>query len=291
MELLIQLLINGFISSSLYALLAIGFGIVYRSLKFFHIAYGGIYLISSYAVIFFSQNFNFPVSISMLLGLIVAILVSILIEKSIYLPFERKNSGAGILFVVSLGIFIVIQNFISMFFGNDIKTLDFPLEGSLSFGNLVITKIQILQLVVSIVIMLTFWLLTNKSVFFKALWAMGDNQELIRVLGYPYNKMRILIFSLSAVFVFTSSILNTIDIGIDPNVGMKALLIGAVAVIVGGINSFFGWVLGAFLIGMFEAVSVWKFSSNWSELIIYTLLILTLLFKPEGIISITKRKG
>ncbi|WP_457639680.1 branched-chain amino acid ABC transporter permease [Persephonella sp.] len=291
MELLIQLLVNGLISSSLYALLAVGFGIVYRSLKFFHIAYGGIYLVASYTAIFFVQNLNLSIYFSMLTGLLMAVLISIFIEKTVYLPFERKNTGSGVLFVVSLGIFIVLQNLIAMIFGNDIKALDFPVEGSFSLGSIIVTKIQILQFFTGIIVVLIFWLLTKKNTFFKALWAMGDNPELIRVLGYPYHKMRILVFSLSAVFVSIGSVLTTIDIGIDPNVGMKALLIGAIAVIVGGINSFFGWVLGAFFLGMFEAVSVWKFSSNWSELITYTLLILTLLFKPEGLISVVKRRG
>ena len=291
MELLLQLLINGMISSAVYSLLAVGFGIVYRSLKFFNISYGALYLVASYSAIYFANKLNMPFVLNILMGITVAVVISILIEKLVFIPFEKKEAGTGILFVVSLGVFIIIQNFIAMFFGNDIKTLSFPLEGSLTFGEFVITKIQIAQLLVGFTVVILFWLLTKKSVFFKSLWAMGDNPSLIKVLGYPYYKMRIILFSLSAVFVSLASFLTTIDIGIDPHVGMKALLIGAVAVIVGGINNFWGWVVGAILIGVLESVSVWKLSSNWSELVIYSLLIITLLFKPEGIFNIDKRKG
>ncbi|MBW2647453.1 MAG: hypothetical protein JRE23_15015 [Deltaproteobacteria bacterium] len=124
----------------------------------------------------------------------------------------------------------------------------------------------------------------------KGIWAMGETPDLVMVLGLPYKLMRMLIFALSSVFAGIASLLVALDVGIDPHVGMHALLTGAVAVLVGGVDVYRGWIGGAVLLAVLQSIAVWQFSARWNDLITFGILIVTLLFRPQGLFSPKKRR-
>lgn len=289
MTLLAQLLLNALCNAATYSLLAIGFGLFYRSLRFFNIGFGAVYVVTSYAVITASQALGLPLFVSIPSGLIFAGLVSVLMDKLIFHPLDKHGSSSGVLLVASLGIYIAIINLIALIFGNEIKILSKGMEPSYSLGSLIITRIQIIQILVGWLTTILFWLAIRKNTLIKAIWAMGKVPELIRALGLPYNQMRAIVFFLSALFAGLASIATSFDVGFDPHVGMGALLTGAVAVIVGGVDIYWGWICGASLIAFLQAIGVWLFSAKWNELITFALLIITLLFRPHGIFSQKRR--
>ena len=132
-------------------------------------------------------------------------------------------------------------------------------------------------------------LTVKKARLIKALWAMGDEPDLVRVLGLPFYLLRALVFIISSFFAGTASILTALDVGMDPHVGMGALLTGAVAVMVGGVEKFAGWIVGAFTLAILQSLAVWKFSARWIDLVTFSLLIITLLTRPQGIMGTRKR--
>ena len=95
--------------------------------------------------------------------------------------------------------------------------------------------------------------------------------------------------AISSVFAATASELAALDLGMDPHVGLDAFLIAAVAVIVGGTDRFRGWVLGGFVVGIIEGLAVWKLSARWTDLLIFSLLILVLLLRPQGLLGTRRR--
>ncbi|MEA1934014.1 MAG: hypothetical protein U9N60_06250 [Thermodesulfobacteriota bacterium] len=140
-------------------------------------------------------------------------------------------------------------------------------------------------------LVIIFWLFIRKNRLAKGIWAMGETPTLVIVLGLPYNLMQTAVFVISAIFAGTASLLiQALDIGIDPHVGMHALLTGAVAVLVGGVEVYWGWIGGATLLAVLQSISVWQFSARWSDLITFSVLILTLLFRPHGLFAPRKRR-
>ena len=146
MMLFFQLLANGLVNGVLYALLAIGFGLVWRALGIFHVAFAGLYLICGYLYYFFVSWIHLPVYTGALLTLFVASFIGLLTEICFYRPFYRKNASFGSVLIASLGFFVVIVNLISMFFGNELRTIDRELISAWKFGQIVFTKLQLTRL-------------------------------------------------------------------------------------------------------------------------------------------------
>lgn len=287
--LLLQLIINGLVNASIYSLIATGFGIVYRSTKIFHIVYAGFYTLSGYFFYTFFKILGLPLYISLLFTIIIISICGFLIEKTVYLPFYKRNSSQSVILIASLGIYIIIENFIALIFGNEIKVIFSGVYPGFSFWGIILTKFQIVQLFTGIIIILIFYILIRKVRIIKMLWAMGDEPELIISLGLPFYRLREIVFIVSSVFVCIASILTAIDTGIDPRSGFPALLIAVVSVIFGGYDSFPGWILGSLILAELNSLVIWKFSANWSPLVNFLILILILLTRPQGIMGTRKR--
>jgi len=290
MTLFLQLILNAIVNASIFSLLAVGFGLVYRSLRFFHIAFGAVYIISSYAVVAGMNMAGFPLFVSLLSGVLIGAIAGVLMDRAVYLPLEKAGATVSVLFIASLGIYIVTVNLIALTFGNELKIILKDIEPSFSFGALMITRIQIIQFFTGWMIITAFWFTIRKNTFIKGIWAMGETPDLVVALGLPYEFMRTVAFVLSSVFAGTASLLVALDVGIDPHVGMHALLIGAVAVFVGGVDVFWGWVGAAVLLALIQNIAVWQFSARWNDLITFGILIVTLLFRPQGLFSPKKRR-
>lgn len=290
MILFTQLFLNAIVNAAIYSLLAVGFGLVYRSLRFFHIAFGAVYVVSSYGVIAVMSTVGFPPYLSVLMGLLIGLAAGLLMEKGVYLPLEKIGASSAVFFIASLGIYIVAVNLVALFFGNDVKVLSSGIEPSMSLGWLVLTKMQLVQFFAGWTIIGVTWAIIRKNNFMRGIWAMGETPDLIRVLGLPYENMRSLILVLSSLFAGIASLLVALDVGIDPHVGMNALLTGAVAVLVGGVETYWGWIGGAVLLAILQGLAVWQFSAKWNDLLTFGALVFTLLFRPQGLFSPKKRR-
>lgn len=287
---LLQLILNGVINASIFSILAVGFGIVYRSLRFFYITFGAIYIIAPYMVVAGMNVIGLPMPVSILIGLIIGILIGVLMERAVFLPLERAGATAAVLFVASLALYIIIVNLIALTFGNEIKILSKGLEPTYSIGALILTRIQVIQFFTGGLIVTAFWFIIRNNTLMKGIWAMGETPNLVLALGLPYESMRMILFALSSAFASAASLLVTLELGIDPHVGMRALLTGAVAVFVGGVEVFWGWIGGAVILALLQSFVVWQFSANWNDLITFGILIVTLLFRPQGLFSPKKRR-
>jgi branched-chain amino acid transport system permease protein len=129
----------------------------------------------------------------------------------------------------------------------------------------------------------------KKTNFGKFIIAFSNNPELLSSIGINIFNLRVIIFIVSGVLAGIASCLVATDIGMDPWSGMSLLLVGIVSLIVGGVGKFNTAVLGGFLIGIIQSIVVWKTSAKWQDCITFLILIIFLLFKPEGILG-TKRR-
>lgn len=287
--LLLQLLVNGMVNGCIYSLLAIGFGIVYRTTGIFHIAYGGLYTLSAYLFYTSLKIIGLPLYFSIPLSLLGICICGVLMEKYIYLPFYNRKSSSGVILIASLGLYIIIENLLALIFGNEVKIIWEHIQPSYSIGGIIFVQIQLIQFLCGIILMVAFYMLFKKLKIMKALWAMGDEPELINVIGLPFLKLRMLVFLISSAMVGIGSILTAMDIGMEPHVGLSALLTAVVSIIVGGIDNYMGWIVGGFLIAELQSFVMWKVSYRWTPLLTFLLLIVILLFRPQGILGTQKR--
>ena len=286
---LIQLLANGIIMGSIYALVALGFALVYNTTKTFHIAYAAIYMFSSYMVLSFYKFLQMPLLISFLIAILLTMGLSILIERTVYLPLVKRNSSLNVIMISSIGVMIVVINMIAMFYGNETQILNPNISKSIIFGDIILTHTQLAQFVISLMVIGIFITFLKYSKFGIKTRAMRDDNILCTVFGMNINRMRLSLFGLSAIFAAVGGGLVAYDVGMDPYVGMPMLLNGVVALIIGGVGRFEAPILGGFIIGIMQSLAVWAFSSRWQDAVTFSLLLIFLLFRPQGLLGEKQR--
>lgn len=287
MDILPQLITNSIIAGAIYSMIAIGFNLIYGTVKFFDLSYGALIPVGGYGVYYFYKILGLNFYLSVLISLVITSFVSFLIYTFIYKPLREKKSSNMVFLVSSLGAFTAIQSIVAMLFTSQFQT--FSRTGGLEkvyniFGGL-ITQTQIIIFVLAILIMVCIAIFMKFSLFGKAIKAVSDDEEVSKIVGINTGKIIRTVFIIAGAIGGLCGILIGLDTGIEPTMGMSLLLKGVIATIVGGIGNIYGGVLGAFLLGFVENFGIWKISGEWKDAIAFGILIIFLLFRPQGILK------
>lgn len=286
---LYQLLLNGLAAGSIFAIVSLGFALIYYTTRTLHIAHGIIYTISGY--LFFSAiaSLQLPILLAALISITGAVCVGVLTELVIYRPLFKRNAPAAIPLISSLGVYIILQNLLAILYGNQTRILNAHSADAYVFGDVVLSKLQLLGILCLIVISLLSYLTFKYTRLGKTLKAISSNALLAEVIGIDIKGYRLIVFALGSALAGVGAMLSLADVGTDPNVGFSAVLIAIVAIIVGGVGNFGGAILGGLLLGLLQAFSSWVLSSKWQSAIVFLILTVFLLFRPEGILGLRGR--
>ncbi len=285
MELFEQLLVNSFISAGTYVLITLGFNLIYGTTKFVNMAHGAIAASGAYIVFSFARVSGVPVTLSVILGIAGAGLLGWMCDRLIFSVLRKKHASDKVLFVASLGIFIILQSLFAMLFGVEFNAL-LPSSQSIptyQLGNASITLTQIIIILAAAIAYFGLLLLLNYTLFGKAVKAIQDDEEVARVLGINTDRIVGWIFFLGSAIAGIGGILVGFDIGIYPAASLNMLVEGAASSIIGGIGVLGGGVVGSFILGFAENFGIWKITSEWKPAITFVILMLFLIFKPHGI--------
>ncbi len=282
---LIQFLVNGIITGMIYGLVALGFAMVYNTTRIFHIAYAAIYMIAPYFLLYFMNTIEISIYLSVFFALIGTILVGLLIELLVYRPLVRKNSSSNVIIVSSIGAMIILINLVALIFGNQTQTIKPGISQSITFGSILVTNTQLMQLVVSIAIIVAFSLILKFSRLGLKTRAYRDDKNLAEITGINTIWLKRIMFTLSSLFAAVASCLMAADVGMNPYIGMPMLLNAVVALIIGGVGRFHTPVLGGLLLGILQAMVIYLSSARWQDAVTFSLLIIFLLLRPQGILG------
>ncbi len=287
MSILPQLIVNSIIAGSIYALMALGFNLAFSTTKFFNLAHGILAVVGGYAVFFLNQKIGVNIFLSIAVAVALAGILGFAMDKMVYVPLRKRKASNMVLLVASLGIFTVVQALIAIFFTSQFQTLSFGTSYTATFNIFggIITSIQLISLISACVITGGLMLILKKTKFGKAVRAVGDDEEVAKIIGINTNKIIAGTFFIASMIAGLAGVLVGFDTGIEPTMGMSLLLKGVIAAIIGGIGSIPGAFLGAFLLGFVENFGIWKISGEWKDAIAFGVLILFLLFRPKGIIK------
>jgi branched-chain amino acid transport system permease protein len=286
-----QFIINGIIAGTIYALIAIGFSIIYRTVKYFHFSHGIVYVTGAYLAYLLFILLGINPLISFLFSIIICCLLGIAIDRFIYYPLRKHKASNLVFLIASFGIFILLQNLIQLIFGAQILTLRTGqvIEGR-HFLGAVITDTQILIIIASIVLFFLTWLLIQKTKLGKAIRAVADDSIGARVTGINSEKIITAVFAIGSALAGIAGILVSLETNIEPTMGFNAILMGIIASIIGGIGSIPGALLGGLFLGLAENLGIWQIQAGWKNAIAFGILILFLLFRPSGIMNVKPEK-
>ncbi len=212
--------------------------------------------------------------------------VGVLIDRTVYYPLRKRKASNLVYLLVSFGVFIVIQNLIQLLYGAQILTLRAgPVKVGRRVLGAVITDNQILILVVSIVLLVGLWLFIKRTRLGKAMRAVADDPMAARTVGINSERIIMYAFALGSALAGAAGILISLETNLQPTMGLNAMIKGIIAAIIGGIGSIPGAMIGGFFLGIVENLGIWKISAGWKDAIAFAVLIIFLLFRPEGILG------
>jgi branched-chain amino acid transport system permease protein len=279
-----QILVNGLVSGSAIALLAVAFQAVFLPTRVFFIGLAGVYSFTPF-VAFAVLRAGGPPWLAALAAAGASVLLCLLCELANHAPLARRRASDGAQLIASLGIYIILVQIIAMVWGNDTKTLRAGLDSVTRFQGLIITGAQWVTLGSAALLIGGFAVLLTRSNLGLRLRALADNPTMFALYGYNIDRHRLIAFALCGVFAAAAALATAYDIGFDPHTGLHAVLLAVVAVIIGGRGSFAGPVVGALLLGLLRAQVVWHFSARWQEAATFALLAIFLLVRPQGLLG------
>lgn len=279
-----QLAVNTIVSAATLALMAVGFGLIFHIARFFHFAHGAVFLLSPYCAFMFKDWLGLPLLPSLALGVAFGVVAGCSMQLLIFEPLRRRRASAAVLLVASLGIYIVLQNVVSIMFGDDIKTLGTGHTGeSLSVFGALLTSIQLVTVIISVVVLVLLGVTLKSTKIGLVLRAVSNDPELAGVLGTHSDRVTLLAFAVGSGLAGLAGVLVAVDVHMTPTMGMNMLMLAIVAVIVGGSGSLPGVALGALLLAAAQQFGIWKLPSQWQDAIAFFVLVVFLVVRPQGI--------
>lgn len=280
-----QIIANSIIAGAIYALVALGFNLIYRTTKFFNLAHGALMVVGGYAMFFLYKGLEWNLYISVALAVACAGLTGYVLDKAIFRQLRKRKASQMVFIVASLGLLTAIQALLAIAFTSQFQVLsDSTTEQHIyQIAGGVITQTQVAILFAGMATLSLLAFLLKRTMFGRAVNAVSDDEEVAKMVGIHTDKIIGWVFFIGSAIAGLSGILVGFDTGLEPTMGMHFLLKGVIAAIIGGVGTTYGAFAGAFMLGFAENFGVWQFSGEWKDAIAFGMLIIFLLFRPQGI--------
>lgn len=275
-----QLFMNAFSLGSFYALVALGFSLIFGVTHAFNLAHGELILLSGYIAYALEKNLDFPFLLTLPLCMLVLLFASVLLNRLLHYvqePFELNS------LVVTFGLALVLQNGMLVLFSANyrlLKAASGPIE--LPLLHLVVTQTQILLITLSLLATATIHIVLRKTFLGKALRATIQDREAAMLAGIHVGHMSMIAFGIGGLLIGLAGPLYARAAYLHPFGGTEATLIAIVITIFAGKGRVRGALLGGWTLGFVESIAVYTLGSSWRELVSSLLLIALLLLRPHG---------
>ena len=283
-SLLIAQLINGLQTGSVYALVALGYSMVYGIIKLLNFAHGDIIMVGAYMVYYAIASFALPPVLAIVLAIAVSTLLGVTVEKVAYTPL--RSAPRLSLLITAIGVSFLLENGAQLVFGADQKSMDPLITGSVMMGRVNVSYTAIVTIAVSLVIMVLLWFVVNKTKAGKAMRAVSEDMGAAQLMGISLNRTISMTFAIGSALAGIGSVLYLCAYTqASPTMGSMLGIKAFVAAVLGGIGSIPGAMIGGFTIGVLEALVAAAGFSMWKDAAVFLVLIIFLLFKPTGFLG------
>jgi len=283
----IQQLFNGIMQGGLYALLAVGFALLFGVLRLINFSHGSVFMLGAYLTYIFITNLHFPFLLAGLISIILSGFVGIVVERISVAPLRKRKMPFWLGMITTFGMALIIENLSVTIFGGSYRSFPTPIKmvGFEILGAHV-TNIQLLTLGVAMLLMILLVLFTQYTWLGRAFRAVSQSEDTSSLMGINANLIVALGFFISGVLAGSAGILvamyqNIVSVNMGLGVGLK----GFFASVMGGIGSIPGAVLGGFLLGIIESLTSAYISADLKNVISFTALILVLMWRPMGLLG------
>ncbi|MCL2401465.1 MAG: branched-chain amino acid ABC transporter permease [Oscillospiraceae bacterium] len=285
--LLVSQLINGLQLGSIYALVALGYTMVYGIIKLLNFAHGDIIMVGGYIALFSLTAGHFHPAVAALLTVGGCTLLAVILEKLTYAPLRFAPRLS--LLITAIGISILLQNVAQFFFGAAPRSLPyrelFPV-GSVTIGEFSIAYTSLVTIILSVVSMVALTILVQRTKLGKAMRAVSEDTEAAQLMGVNVNNVITFTFAVGAALAGIGALLYGARFPlVTPTIGAMLGLKAFIAAVLGGIGSIPGAMVGGYAVGLLEVLTVFAGLSRWTDGLVFLVLIIVLLVRPTGLMG------
>jgi branched-chain amino acid transport system permease protein len=285
-----QQLINGLMLGSTYALIAVGYSLIFGVMGLLHFAHGEVFMVGAFIALEIVILAHLSLPVATLGAMIGTAIIGIVIAAIAFLPIKKEYAAAPIIATIGLG--IIMQNLAIKMFGPD--QVSFPETVQLvnfKIGDLIINSLQIITLVVTLFLMVLLSLYIKKTKMGKAMRASAERPITASLLGVNYNKIVLITFAVASALAGIAGVLSgLVYSSISPFMSGPATLKGLVVMLMGGLGNLVGAVICGIFLGVLEIFSVAYLSASYRDSLTFVILILVLILRPEGLFGVRLRE-
>ena len=295
-----QTVVDSATLGSVYALIALGYTMVYGILKLLNFAHGDVFMIGAYIGLGVLQLFGGAASPSISIWLVLVIMVAaamigcavvgVTIERFAYRPLRTAPRIAPL--ISALGVSFFLQYSVQLLLGAQHKTYDtFLMDGGrlfesvIAWGPLDVSLLRLIVIVGTALLMVALWMIVSRTRMGKAMRATAVDRDAAAMMGIDVDRVIVFTFVLGSALAGAGGVLFAMRSDVYPQMGFIVGLAGFVAAVIGGIGSVPGAMLGGYLLGLIESVTQTYITTEWSNLVIFSILIVFMLVRPQGLLG------
>ncbi len=277
---MLEILIVGAVSSAIYAMLAVGFTLIFGVARVLNLAHGSFYALGAYGAYFFTAQLGLPLFVAALLSIALVAVFGIVVERVFIRPM--RTSQLAVL-MITLAVALVVEQALFLTFGSEYRNVPAFVDRKFTVGGADIGGARLLALGVGSVLIGGLWLFIQKTRVGSAILAISQDPLAAQYMGIPSDRIFALVMGISAAFAAAAGVLAGPFLTVQPTMWLLPIVKAFAIVVVGGLGSIPGSILAALMLGYAETIVGYTISTSWTEIVSVVATLLMLIVRPSGI--------
>ena len=277
---MLEILIYGAVSSAIYALLAVGFTLIFGVARILNLAHGSFYALGAYGAYLFAVVLKLPLALAAACSIALVAVFGVFMERVLVRPMRKSQLAV---LMITLAVSLVVEQALFLTFGSEYRNVPAFVDAKVSIGGVDVAGQRLLTLACGVVLIGALWLFIQRSRLGSAILAISQDPDAARYMGIPTDRIFTIVMAMSAGLAATAGILAGPFLSVQPGMGLLPIVKAFAIVVVGGLGSIPGSILAALMLGYAETLVGYLFSTSWTEIVSVLATLLMLIVRPAGI--------
>jgi len=276
---LAEILVYGAVISAIYAMLAVGFTLIFGVARILNLAHGSFYALGAYGVYALTADAHLPLFLAAPVAVLLVALFGVAVERVLVRPLRRSTLAV---LMITLAVALMVEQVLLLIFGSEARNVPSMVNATFHVMGADVSGQRLLALSGAIVILSGLWFFMQRTRLGSAILAISQDAEAAQYMGIPSDRIYSLVMGLSAGIAAAAGVLVAPFQTVIPGMGLLPLIKAFAIVVVGGLGSVVGSIVGALLLGYTETIIAFKISIEWSQIVSVAAVLLTLILRPAG---------
>ena len=277
---MLEILIVGAVSSAIYAMLAVGFTLIFGVARILNLAHGSFYALGAYGAFYLTTHLKLPLLAAALLAIAGVALFGVVVERVLIRPMRKSQLAV---LMITLAVALVVEQTLFLTFGSEYRNVPAFVDAKFTIGGVDVGGARLLALGVGALLIGALWLFIQRTRLGSAILAISQDPQAAQYMGIPSDRIFSIVMAISAALAAAAGVLAGPFLTVQPTMWLLPIVKAFAIVVVGGLGSIPGSILAALMLGYAETIVGYTISTSWTEIVSVLATLLMLMFRPAGI--------